>query len=159
LVNIAASALRDQRNVAGENNVDALTLFVGLDVNWNIFDGFETAAKVRESNLRRRRIELQLKAYQAELTAQAYTVLTQITSQARQLQLNEKRAQVANDNLGVLERQAAEGRISAQTLRDAQTSANDTNLNVLRTRVVLLLALNDFLDLTLPASIDLPAKS
>jgi outer membrane protein TolC len=158
LVNIAASALRDQRNVNAETNINALTFFVGLDITWNIFDGFQTSAKTRESNLRKRRYEAQLESYRAELTAQAYSILNQISFQARQLHLNEKRARVASDSIGVLGREAAEGRISAQTLSDRVANFNETNLGVLRSRVILLLSLNDFIDLTLPASIDLPAN-
>jgi len=156
LVNIAGSAIRDQRNVGLANNVDAMTYFVGLDVSWNVFDGFETSARAREANFRLRRYERQLEAYRAEITAQAYDVLNHIAFQARQLQLNEKRAKATNEGYLVAERDATEGRLSSQALRERQLNSQETSLSVLRTRVSLLLALNDYLDLTLPAAIDLP---
>lgn len=133
--------------------------FVGLDVSWNVFDGFETSARTREANLRLRRYERQLEAYRAEISAQAYDVLALIAIQARQLQLNEKRSQATSESYRVAERDAAEGRLSAQALRERQLHAQETSLNVLRTRVTLLLALNDYLDLTLPAALELPPQS
>jgi outer membrane protein TolC len=155
LFNAAASATRDQRSVAGDNNADALTLFAGVEVSWNVFDGFETSARTREASARLRRMERQLEAYRAELSAQAYAVLDQIGFQVRQLQLNEKRAQATTEGLRSAERDADEGRLSAQALRERQLSAQETSLNVLRTRVTLLLALNDYFDLTLPAAVEL----
>ncbi len=155
LLNAAASATRDQRSVQGDNNADALTFFAGVEVSWNVFDGFETSARTREASARLRRMERQLEAYRAELSAQAYAVLDQIGFQVRQLQLNEKRAQATTEGLRSAERDAAEGRLSAQALRERQLSAQETSLNVLRARVTLLLALNDYLDLTLPAAVEL----
>lgn len=159
LVNISASATRDQRNVQGENNVDALTYFAGLEVSWNVFDGFETSARSREAATRLRRIERQLEAYRAELSAQAYGVLDQIEIQLRQLRLNEQRSRAMTESLRSAERDAGEGRLSAQALRERQIGAQESALNVLRTRVTLLVALNDFLDLTLPAAIELSPEA
>ena len=157
LLNLSASAGRDQRDAGGQTGVNAITYFVGVDVSWNIFDGFETSARARESNLRFRRYERQLEAYRAELTAQAYDVLNIISIHAKQLSLNEKRAKATQGSFAVAERDAAEGRLSAQNLRERQLNNQETALNLLRTRVNLLLALNDYLDLTLPAAIDLPS--
>jgi outer membrane protein TolC len=158
LINLSVSASQDQRNVGLENNVNAVTYFAGLEVTWNVFDGFETSARVRESNLRMRRYERQLEAYRAELTAQAYDVLNTIYFQARQLTLNEKRAQATELGYRSAVQDASEGRLSAQSLRERQLNAREYSLNVLRTRITLLLALNDYLDLTLPAAIELPAS-
>lgn len=158
LVNISASAVRDQRNVAGENNADAMTYFAGLEISWNVFDGFETSARKREASARMRRYERQLEAYCAELAAQAGDVLNTISLQLRQLQLNDTRASIATQSLTSAESDAAEGRLSAQALRERRIGAQETELNALRTRVTLLLALNDYLDLTLPVAVDLPAQ-
>jgi hypothetical protein len=63
------------------------------------------------------------------------------------------------ESLRSAERDAGEGRLSAQALRERQIGAQESALNVLRTRVTLLVALNDFLDLTLPAAIELSPEA
>ena len=155
LVNLALSASQDQRNTGGSANMNALTYFAGLEVNWNIFDGFANSAQIREANLRKRRYETLLAAYRAELTAQAYDVLNKIAIQARQLQLNEKRSQSTAESLKVAKLDAGEGRLSVQTLQERQLGFQKLQLEVLSTRVTLLLAINDYLDLTIPAAVSL----
>lgn len=158
LLNAAASAGQGQSNTAGQNNVDTFNYFVGLDVSWNIFDGFETSSRRREAQLRQRRLERELAAYQDELRAQAFTLLDQIGQAARQLQLDERRAALAVSGLASQERQASQGLLSESELRDRRLASGEAGLAALRSRVALLLALNDYLDLTLPAAIELPAE-
>lgn len=159
LFNISASAGQGQTNTAGQNNVDTFNYFVGIDVNWNIFDGFETSSRRREAQFRLRRIERELAAYQEELRAQSYDLLRQIAFRARQLQLDERRASLSSSTLATQEREAAEGRVSASALRERRLAAGENNLVALRSRITLLLALNDYLDLTLPAAVELNAGS
>jgi outer membrane protein TolC len=153
LVNASASAVRDQRNVAGFNNVNSMGYFIGLEVSWNVFDGLETSARSRESSARLRRIERNLEAYRAELAAQASNLLEQIGFLARQLTIDERRAVHQAEAFASAERDAAEGRLSAQTLNERRLSAHEFRVNALRSRVALLLALNDHLDLTLPVAL------
>ncbi len=157
LFNFAASAGQGQSNTAGQNNVNTFSYFVGVDVSWNIFDGFETSAKRREANFRLRRIERELAAYQDELRAQSFDLLRQIAFRARQLQLDERRAALSATTLATQEREAGEGRVSAAALRERRLASGESALNALRSRVTLLLALNDYLDLTLPAAVELGA--
>lgn len=159
LFNFAASAGQGQSNTAGQNNVDTFNYFVGVDVSWNIFDGFETSAKRREANFRLRRIERELAAYQDELRAQSFDLLRQIAFRARQLQLDERRAALSASTLATQEREAKEGRVSTASLRERRLASGENELAALRSRVTLLLALNDYLDLTLPAAIELGAPS
>jgi len=156
LFNLTASAGQTQQNTAAANNVDALTYFVGIGVSWNVFDGFATAAKKRETLLRERRLERQLGAYRAELLSQSTHLVRQIGFIARQLQIDQRRGDLATQAFNVQKRDAEEGRISPQTLRSLQLGYNETQLTALRTRVRLIMGINDYLDLTLPVAIDYP---
>ncbi len=154
LLNFTASIGQGQRNTSAANNVSTLSTFIGIDASWNIFDGFETSARKRESQLRQRRLERQLEAYRSELRAQAVNVVVQIGFLARQYQLDERRAALAEQTFSIQKREMDEGRVSAPVFRQQQVAVQESRLAELRMRVRLLLALNDYLDLTLPAVVD-----
>ena len=153
--NLTASAGQNQRNTAAQNNVEAISYFIGVGMNWNVFDGFATSAKKRETLLRQRRLERQLEAFRAELQAQSTNLLTQIGFIARQLQIDQRRADLSTQSFGLQQRDQKEGRIAEQAFRSIQLGYNESQIPALRTRVRLLLAINDYLDLTLPASVSL----
>jgi outer membrane protein TolC len=155
LINLTAGVGQDQRNTSAANNVEAMTYFVGIGMSWNVFDGFATSAKKRETLLRERRMERDLEAYRAELRSQGVTVVAQIGFIARQLQIDQRRAELATQSFELQERDAKDGRISAQAFRSVQVAHNEAQQTASRTRVRLLLAINDYLDLTLPASVNL----
>ncbi len=154
LVNFTASVGQGQRNTSAANNVSTLSTFIGIDATWNVFDGFETSARKRESLLRQRRLERQLEAYRAELRAQAANVVEQIGFFTRQYQLDERRAALSEQTFLIQKREMDEGRVSAPVFRQQQLAVQESRLGELRVRVRLLLALNDYLDLTLPAAVD-----
>ena len=154
LLNFTASVGQGQRNTSAANNVATLSTFIGIDATWNVFDGFETSARKRESQLRQRRLERQLEAYRAELRAQAANVVEQIGFFARQYQLDERRAALSEQTFLIQKREMDEGRVSAPVFRQQQLAVQESRLGELRVRVRLLLALNDYLDLTLPAAVD-----
>ena len=155
LFNLAASVGQDRRNTSAANNVEAMSYFVGIGMTWNVFDGFATSARKRETLLRERRMERDLVAYRAELTAQSVTVVTQIGFIARQLQIDQRRAELSAQSFVLQERDAKDGRLSPQAFRSAQLAHNQTVRTATQTRVRLLLAINDYLDLTLPAAVNL----
>jgi outer membrane protein TolC len=155
LFNLTGSVTQEQRNTSVQNNVEAISYFIGIGMTWNVFDGFTTAAKKRETQLRERRLERQLEAYRGELRAQSVVVVSQIGFIARQLQIDQRRAELSAQSFGVQEREAKEGRVSAQAFRSVQIAQNEVQQMVMRTRVRLLLAINDYLDLTLPAAVNL----
>jgi outer membrane protein TolC len=154
-LNLTGSVIQEQRNTAAKNNVEAVSYFVGIGMTWNVFDGFATAAKKRETLLRERRLERQLEAYRAELRAQSVVVVTQIGFIARQLQIDQRRAELSTQSFSTQQTEAKEGRIAPQAFRGVQLAHHETQQAVSRTRVRLLLAINDYLDLTLPASVNL----
>ncbi len=150
LINFTTSIGQSQRNTSAANNVETISTFIGLDVSWNVFDGFQTSARKRESLLRQRRLERQLESYQSELRSQAINIVDQIAFLARQFQLDERRAALQEQAFTFQQRDADEGRTSPQVFRQQQLGMQESRLATFRMRVQLLLALNDYLDLTLP---------
>ncbi|EIP99830.1 outer membrane protein [Opitutaceae bacterium TAV1] len=150
LLNFATSVGYGQANTADRDNVDTTTWFIGVDVNWNIFDGFETSQRKRESNLRRRRMETQFNAWEAELRAQSDAVLDDLSFQARRLALQQRRYQLAGDAWTRDQRDHAEGRLAATAFRDRQLAVYESELNILQARAALIMGVTDYLDLTAP---------
>ena len=150
IINFAAYATQDQRNVGAENNVDAMTYFVGLNVHWNIFDGFSTSASKRESLLRARRYEVSLNNYKKEITAQAEQVLQQIAFQTKLVRLEAQRADLHAARYSSKHSESKSGRVSTKELHAHELNKSGADLNLIRTQSVLLLMLNDYLDLVTP---------
>ncbi len=131
--------------------MDTFTLFFGVSANWNIFDGFETSQRKRESNLRRRRIETALNTYEAELRAQSDSVLNNLSFQARRLAIQQRRYELTTDAFARSQRDRAEGQLSDTAFRERQQDIYDRELDILRARTSLLMGLADYLDLTATA--------
>lgn len=154
LVNFSASATQDQRNVGLENNVDAITYFVGLSVSWNVFDGFTNRARKREALLRTRRVEQHLINLQNEISAQAKHVLQQLDFHVDQLRLDTDRAKLLKERYKFEKGELEAGRRSKTDLRNYAIQSADAQVNLVRSKSVLLLLINDYLDLTLPVIVE-----
>jgi hypothetical protein len=150
LINFAAHVSQDQRNVALQNNVDALTYFMGLSVHWNIFDGFSTSASKRESLLRKNRHQVSLNNYKKEITAQAKQVLEQIEFQAKLVRIELKRAEIHAARYTSKYNESEDGRISAKELNMHALNKSNSDLNLIRAQAGLMLMLNDYFDLITP---------
>lgn len=154
LLNLAASAGQGQSNTAARDNVGTFTYFAGLDVSWNIFDGFETRHRRIESNLRRRRAETELNSFQATLAAEAAKLLDTLSLQTRRLDLEQRRLVLARSAFTSQQRDFEQGRLAAQAYREKQLTLQDAELTALRNHASLLMAFTDYLDLTTPVAAD-----
>ncbi|MDR1279943.1 MAG: TolC family protein [Opitutaceae bacterium] len=150
LLNFTTSVGHGQTNTSTRDNVDTTTWFIGVDVNWNIFDGFETSQRKRESNLRRRRLETRLNAWEAELRAQSGAVLGDLSFQTRRHALQQRRYQLANEAWTRDQRDHTEGRLAAAAFRDRQLTICESELSILQARAALIMGITDYLDLTAP---------
>ncbi|MEY4489275.1 MAG: hypothetical protein RIQ79_1783, partial [Verrucomicrobiota bacterium] len=152
LLNVSASAGQGQANTAARDNVSTFTYFAGLDVSWNIFDGFETRHRRIESNLRRRRAETELSSFQAALAAEAANLLDTLSFQTRRLDLEQRRLELARATFASQKREFETGLLAAQSYREKQLALQDAELSALRNHAALLMAFTDYLDLTTPAT-------
>lgn len=151
LLNFTASAGQGQSNTAARDNVGTFSYFVGLGVDWNLFDGFETRHRRIESNLRRRRAETQLTTFQEALAAEAAKVLDTLALQTRRLDLEQRRLALTRTSFASTRRDFEQGRLAAQLFREKEISLQDAELTALRNHAALLMAFTDYLDLTTPA--------
>jgi outer membrane protein TolC len=152
LFNFAASVGQGQSNTSTSNNVDTTTYFAGIDMSWNIFDGFATRQRKLESKLRQRRLENDLAHFQEELAAQAADTLVQLAFQARRLDLEQQRFNLSNDSLSSNRRDLDEGRLSASAYRERQLTLQDDELALNTARAALLMGITDYLDLVTPVN-------
>ncbi len=152
LLDFNASVGQGQSNTSTANNVDTTTLFVGIGLRWNIFDGFETKYKRIETRLRINRFERELTAYEAEIKAQAGNILTALEFQTRRLRIDERRFALAGDTLARSKQDLSSGLISDAQFKTKQLEHHEQELQLQRSRVALLLGISDYLDLTQPAS-------
>jgi outer membrane protein TolC len=152
LFNFSASAGQGQSNTSTSNNVNTTTYFAGIDMSWNIFDGFETRHRKLESKLRQRRLENDLNHFQEELTAQAEDTLSQLAFQARRLDLQQQRFHLSRDAFATNKRDLDEGRLAASAFRERQLSLQDEELALDTARATLLMGITDYLDLVTPVN-------
>ncbi|MFH1498617.1 MAG: TolC family protein [Verrucomicrobiota bacterium] len=150
LFNFAASAGQGQSNTSTQNNVNTLNYFAGIDVSWNIFDGFETRNRKLESRLRQRRLENDLAAFQDELASQAGDTLTNLAFQARRLELSTQRIALSRDSLASNKRDLDAGRLAAAEYKERELALQDEELELLNIRAALLMGITDYLDLVTP---------
>jgi outer membrane protein TolC len=151
LINVSASVGQGQSNTAARNNVGTFSYFAGVDVSWNIFDGFETRQRRVESALRRRRAETELSAFQATLAAEAATLLDTLSFQTRRLDLEQRRLVLARATFASQQREFETGLLATATFREKQLALRDAELAALRNHAALLMAFTDYLDLTTSA--------
>lgn len=152
LFNFSASAGQGQSNTSTQNNVNTFSYFAGIDVSWNIFDGFETRQRKMESKLRQRRLENDLAQFQSELRAQATNTLTQLAFQSRRLDLEQQRFNLSRESFSSSQRERDEGRLAAATFRERQLSLQDEELALNTARAALLMGITDYLDLVTPVN-------
>lgn len=150
LFNFAASVGQGQSNTSTANNVGTLTYFAGIDMSWNIFDGFETRQRKLESKLRQRRLENDLSAFREELAAQAANTVTELSFQARRLDLEQQRFNLTRDSISSSKRDFDEGRLAPATYRERQLASFDEELSLVTHRAALLMGITDYLDLVTP---------
>ena len=78
LVSASASASQNQSNTSTQNNVDTVSLFAGIRVQWNLFDGFLTRNRLAEARLKLRRMELESQQKSEQIKLQALELLDQL---------------------------------------------------------------------------------
>lgn len=132
-----------------EDSITRNNLFLGIRVVWNIFDGWEGDARVRQAELRQRRYELELDQARIDLLDQVEQTLSEIrlaedaiAARRQQLDYLDERVEKARIELD-------QGRITEDDLFNIRVSRDQAHYNLVRAYVdyVLLRAgLNDILE-------------
>jgi len=116
--------------------------YVGIQVNWPIFDGWATRGAVRSSLSRLRSAETRYAQAQSAVSRQARAAARALELAQRQMQINDRLLGSSRDYLRIREEDFAAGRVTRDVLDQAQagyysarSSANTARLNYLMAQV------------------------
>jgi outer membrane protein TolC len=150
LIDASLTASQNQSNTSNRNNVDTFSVFGGIRVSWNIFDGFKTRNETIEAHTKVRRLEHELNKLSKELQLKANELLDALLFQVRSLQLTEARYTTKQTEYALKEDNARSGRITQLQLQDAALSLKGEALKLHEARANLYIGLSDYLDLVSP---------
>lgn len=150
LLNFTARATQDQSNTSTANNVDTLTLFAGLSVSWNIFDGFYTKHRTIEANLKQRRLETKLIRLKNELLLQKQQMIDAIQFQLENTLIFRERHDLQKKQFKIEQREFETGRQTQNDIRASKLKLMESELQLMTAHADLLMHLSDYSDLTMP---------
>ena len=150
LIDASLTASQNQSNTSNRNNVDTFSVFGGIRVSWNIFDGFKTRNQTIEAQTKVRRLEHEFRKLSKELQLEAREVLDALLFQVRSLKLIEAQLKTKQDEYALMEDSALNGRITQLELQDAALSLKNETFNLHKARAELHIGLSDYLDLVSP---------
>lgn len=150
LVDASVTASHNQSNTSNKNNVDTFSVFAGIRVTWNVFDGFNTRNAKIEAQTKVRRLEQELSQLSKELKMEAAEVLDSLLFQVRNLRLIQARHEAEKAQYSLAEDNVSSGRSTALTLQDAALSLKTKEFAMHQARADLLMGLSDYFDLVTP---------
>jgi outer membrane protein TolC len=150
LIDTSFTASQRQTNTSLRNNVDTFSVFGGVRVQWNIFDGFETRHEKIEALAKIRRLEYGFDQLDDTLKLQANEVLDSLLFQTRTLELTEAQHKVETAEYNLQKEALETGRITQTQLRSESLQFNKAKLALHQARANLHIGLSDYLDLVSP---------
>lgn len=137
---------------------DVQDLFIGLQLNWSIFDGFATRALKTNSLARRRELEQSYHDQKADLLEAVRGQKRQLDFAARSLAIGEKLYAGSANAIAYQKDQLARGLGSQSDIDNARLGVYDAEIGIYSARADYLMKLCDFLSTTLadPALSNLP---
>tara|TARA_B110000285_G_C15129197_1_gene622340 strand:+ start:733 stop:2082 length:1350 start_codon:yes stop_codon:yes gene_type:complete len=150
LIDASATAKQGQSNTSNKNNVDTFSVFAGIRITWNIFDGFNTKNAQIEAQAKVRRLEQELKQLSKELQMEASEVLDSLLFQVRNLRLIQAQHATEEAQYRLEEGNTTSGRSTNLTLQDAALGLKTEEFAMHQARADLLMGLSDYYDLVTP---------
>ncbi len=150
LVDTSLTASQRQTNTSQRNNVDTFSVFGGIRIKWNVFDGFETRYEKIEALAKIRRLEYGFDQLNDTLKLQANEVLDSLLFQTRSLELTEEQHKVETAEYNLQKEGLEAGRITQAQLRSESLQYNEAKLALQQARANLYIGLSDYLDLVSP---------
>lgn len=147
--NLTTGATQDEisynANIA--NKYETTALFVGVALNWSIFDGFETRGLRQASLLRLNRLRMTRQEMDRELTDEARQASERVAFAARALRLGEISLTGVRGQLKIGEKDFAAGLISAESVETARRRLVDYEISQARKKADYLNAVSAFVAL------------
>ena len=109
--------------------------YAGLSLEWDLYDGGETSARVQQAELARQRAEIERRQAERELEAEVRDSIVQLQSQLEMSRIARANLEAARSGLALAEGRFREGVGSTLEVRDAQLKLTQAELSLLESRV------------------------
>ncbi|HHP7239467.1 TolC family protein, partial [Longibacter sp.] len=119
------------------------TLSAGLQMSWNVFNGFQTTARMEQQTIEITQAELQRDQLQQSIELEVSSALRRLETARRRIQSQRQTVQNAETNYEFTERRLDEGVSSALELREASDQLDRSRLNYLQAVYDYLVARSD----------------
>ncbi len=144
-LNLVAGVTQDQVAVFDRSDIDRTVLFAGVEVRWNIFDGFEARGRRAAATARQRLEERRLDREERERAAGIERIESSLLFAERELKLAESRLELAGESLERKSGEFDEGRLSEKDLARARIEYMRTELAVIERRAEYLMMFAEYL--------------
>ncbi|MFA6285823.1 MAG: TolC family protein [Opitutaceae bacterium] len=141
MVNLAVGANQDQ--TSGADQTAVLSYYGGVNVRWNIFDGFATRAAVRRARVVVRQNEKALDETRIQLTQALADGAADVVLATRELQIAEERFVQTSSRQRVDEDLRKSGRLAEAEWQDRRGAAQVERANLVKLRGQLILLLSE----------------
>ncbi len=135
--------------------------YVGVQVNWSIFDGFSARAAKANASTRRRQAEINYDEARATLSEQTRAQLKQLEFSSRSMELANRILESNQGNVAGRKDDLSRGLVSEAEVNAAKLGLVDAQINASTSRFDYLMKAGDFLSMMLedPALQNLPKSS
>jgi len=141
MLNLAVGANQDQ--TSGADQTAVLSYYAGVNVRWNIFDGFATRAAVKQARVVVRQSEKALEDTRIQLAQELADGAADVALAARELQIAEERFVQTSARQQVDEDLRKSGRLAEADWQDRRGAAQVERANLLKLRGELILLLSE----------------
>jgi outer membrane protein len=142
MLDFVTGVITDQiEGIGAVDNVFRVRYFAGVQVNWNIFDGWATQAQKRTSLARKRLYSERASEAQLQEEETAARLLAEVRLARRQIEARAKRQDLLERRVELLREQLERNLISGSQLMEGEVELLDVRQRLLEARVTYLLRL------------------
>jgi outer membrane protein TolC len=154
MLDLFLSGTQGQTNTANDNNVDTFAVTGGIQVRWNLFDGFRTRYQKIEARLKENRLEAQIENEVTRLIGEQRRMLEDLRLRLRSLSLSEQRYNLALRQANAAENDFKANRITETEYRETRLNLEDAEIERQQARGDALLGLSDYATFIRVVSLD-----
>jgi len=148
LVNLFLSGTQGQRNTSTSNDVDLFTVMGGINISWNIFDGFRTKHLKMEAKIKQRRLKAQLENSVDDLLLEQQRILNALSLRFRELNILEQQFSIQTDQHLKVEQDLQAGRSTAPQLQASALALESMRFKLYEARANTLMGISDYKEFT-----------
>lgn len=141
-INLVAGIFQDQVDDIRTNfsiaTVPRINFYAGVQVSWNIFDGWQTEGLKMASLARQRMGQARLAQEEERLAREVDRLVTEIRFSAEQQETRDRRAELLTQRLALMEEQAAQQRVALNTVLRERNEVEQARLDAIAVRFDLL---------------------